>query len=315
MPPLSNPPTPEVRFPQSNRHNLGSECASDIVEDRPQVEQVQPAPDALSLLEKLRSITDGYPFSTEKMSMITSIAPFPEAARVRTTERRMKDDQLTDSKPRETGHSGSIAIAAPCRKHRGILKTNTTSTQKSKKKISFSSVADVRRIPNISSHNDPELACTIWYSRQQFRDMKEQYELLIKLLHHKIVEPYDYGESRDDESESIIQNEDCCSIGLDACFGRGREIADALQLGGRAAVLLEQQKQVQDGYTCDDLIRSAYEEFAEHAEVVAQRRGLNHAEAAGDWVVQGLPVEYVEWLCTHLGHQKALNSFVSNSKR
>ncbi|KAG7342454.1 hypothetical protein IV203_007547 [Nitzschia inconspicua] len=314
MPPLSNPPTPEVRLPQRNRHNLGSDRASDTAEDRPQVEQVQePASDALSLLEKLRSITDGYPFSTEKMSMTTSIAPFPEAARVRTTERRMKADQLTDSKSREAGHSGTNAIAAPCRKHRGILKTNTTNTQKSKKKISFSSVADVRRIPNISSQNDPELACTIWYSRQQFRDMKERYELLLKLLHHKIVEPYDYGESREDESGSIIQNEDCCSIGLDACFGQGREIADALQLGGRAAVLLEQQKQVQD--TCDDLIRSAYEEFAKHAEVVAQRRGLNHAEAAGDWAVQGLPVEYVEWLCTHLGHQQALNSLAPNRKR
>jgi hypothetical protein len=67
-------------------------------------------------------------------------------------------------------------------------------------------------------------------------------------------------------------------------------------------VLLEQQVQCQDGYWCDDLIRSAYQEFSEPAQSIAFSRGQNHAKAAGHWVVQDLPVNYVQWLYTHLGH-------------
>jgi hypothetical protein len=79
-------------------------------------------------------------------------------------------------------------------------------------------------------------------------------------------------------------------------------------------VLLEQQTQFQDGYTCEDLIRSAYSEFAEQAEIIAQQRGNNHAKAAGDWAVQGLPVDYVQWLYIHSGHQEVLACMLAKSK-
>lgn len=79
-------------------------------------------------------------------------------------------------------------------------------------------------------------------------------------------------------------------------------------------VLLEQQVQFQGGYTREDLIRSAYLEFSERAESIAQQRGRNHTKAAGEWMVQGLPAEYVQWLYTHLGHQQPLAFMVADSK-
>lgn len=82
----------------------------------------------------------------------------------------------------------------------------------------------------------------------------------------------------------------------------------------RVLVLLEQQVQHHNRYSCEDLIHAAYTEFAEHAAVIAHHRGQNHAKAAGDWVSQELPVEYVQWLFTNLGHQKALDSMVAESK-
>lgn len=119
---------------------------------------------------------------------------------------------------------------------KGILKDafSSFSSSTNKKKVMFSSATQVRRIPNIDLETDPELAYAIWYSRGQFRDMKERSELLLDLLHHKIVEPYDY-DNLEDADGSIIQNDDYCSIGLDSCYGQGREVADALQKGGRAA--------------------------------------------------------------------------------
>ena len=79
-------------------------------------------------------------------------------------------------------------------------------------------------------------------------------------------------------------------------------------------MLLEQQVQLEHGYWCQDLIRSAYQEFSERAESLALDRAQNHAKAAGDWVLQGLPVEYVQWLYTYLGHQQPLASLVAKSK-
>jgi hypothetical protein len=127
-------------------------------------------------------------------------------------------------------------------KPKSILKRQSIpgTTEKS---VTFSNTPpNTRIISNVSMWNDPELACSVWYSKQQFRDMTERCELLLDLLHHGIVEPYNY-ESVDKEgnrnnshgARSVIQNEDYCSIGFDSCFGQGREIAEALQIGGRAA--------------------------------------------------------------------------------
>lgn len=79
--------------------------------------------------------------------------------------------------------------------------------------------------------------------------MKERSELLLELLHHRIVEPYDYDRLEDAYAGSVIQDNDYCSIGLDACYGQGREVAEALQTGGRAAGK-------HGGYETDDKLRN-----------------------------------------------------------
>jgi hypothetical protein len=63
------------------------------------------------------------------------------------------------------------------------------------------------------------------------------------------------------------------------------------------------------------MIRLAYQEFTELAELLAWQRGQHLATMAGHWVVQDLPVEYVQYLYTQLGHQQPLASLVAQANR
>ena len=109
---------------------------------------------------------------------------------------------------------------------KGILRRHSGSV--TQKTVTFSgSSPHTRIIPNISISNDPELALTVWYSKQRYRDMKEHCELLLDFLHLGVVKPYNDNQEAEDEEYN--------SIGFESCFGEGREVAEALQIGGRAA--------------------------------------------------------------------------------
>ena len=51
---------------------------------------------------------------------------------------------------------------------------------------------------------------------------------MLDFLHLGVVKPYNANQEAEDDEEYN-------SIGFESCFGEGREVAEALQIGGRAA--------------------------------------------------------------------------------
>ena len=116
--------------------------------------------------------------------------------------------------------------------------------------------------------------------------MRERTDLLLSLLNHGIIEPYNYDTNSKSSPEQQQAQDEYCSLGLEACYGEGREISDALHCGGRAAVLLQQSriKEHPQHYLKHDndqalLLRTSYIEFTERAAVIAHQRGQNIARA------------------------------------
>jgi len=184
-----------------------------------------------------------------------------------------------------------------------------------KKTVTFSPASRVRMIPSVSFETDGVLAFSLWYTDREFIEMKERADMIVDLLRCHIVEPYNYlVDEASDEITSVIQNDDYCSLGLETCYGDHREITEALIVGGRAAVLLEHQTQIRDGYCSESLISQAYMEFSQRASKMARERGEMMAKAAGDWVLRGLPDAYVLFLVLSLKYDLlALESLVGKA--
>jgi hypothetical protein len=196
--------------------------------------------------------------SLPKMTLSSGTGPSPENVWIRAlVERRMKQWHQMRQRKHYCQPSPTLYVQQPVQHGGEILKgsntnnrtqrstTTSTNTQRRQKKVTFSSSQQVRRIPLISFQSDPELAYALWHTGVQFWNMRDRCNLLVELLQHKIVEPYNYDSDTDDDDDdyddedipkgSIIQNDDYCSIGFDARFGTGKEIANALQTGGQAA--------------------------------------------------------------------------------
>ena len=200
MPPFSEaPPSPEHPFLRSGDENQVPAAAH------------QQAKDSLTEIElSPRSVVE-HPIGSRQQ-------PSPESTWLRSlTQQRIYQQWKTPSSP----HCDSGTTL------KGILKRHSGSiTQKT---VTFSANGPhTRIIPNISIANDPELALAVWYSKQGYRDMKEHCELLLDFLHLGVVKPYNANQEAEDDEEYN-------SIGFESCFGEGREVAEALQIGGRAA--------------------------------------------------------------------------------
>ena len=258
-------------------------------------------------------------------SSSSSLYGFPEEQSIKMLVRRKlqqrKQQHLLQQQPQhhenqqdhKTQHNPRHAPTKSCMKSSGTTTTSNNSSKNNKSAVvKFSHALHVHLIPKLSfatldDDNADIIAYQLWYSRLEFQEMRERTELIINLLEQQVIQPYNYEtppHTRHNNRNSIIQNEDYSSIGLESLFGEGREISDALHNGGRAAVLLQQariqqypqyylsqqqqqQQQKQkhpnnNNNNNDDatlLIRTAYIEFTERASAIARQRALDMSKA------------------------------------
>jgi hypothetical protein len=168
---------------------------------------------------------------------------------------------------------------------KSLLKEKTKSPQQQKKAtckvVSFAKASVVKLIPKLNFRSNPDTAYQVWYSKKEFHEMRDRTDLMLSLLNHGIIEPH---------NEPHGSDEYCC-LGLEGCYGEGREVSDALHVGGRAAVLLQQTriKQHPQHYIREEsdkaiLLRTSYIEFTERAAAIAHQRGRNMSKAIQEYV-------------------------------
>jgi hypothetical protein len=174
-----------------------------------------------------------------------------------------------------TNMSSSSSSSTRTRTNPGLPQKGQT--RKSKKSVYFSP-EESRVVLEIESLDDisREERLQVWFSRQEFADIKLSYREIILMMRKK---------------ELLVDTDELCTRGLECQSKAGSRRRRDTQLNGLRAVLGEQERQRGSSLCEPETLAIVYRQFSYHCQQAATNMGRRDEQAISEYALD-LPAEY-----------------------
>ena len=154
--------------------------------------------------------------------------------------------------------------------------THCKTSKKCQESVSFSQAENTfHEIENLDDFTEQERS-QIWFSRQEFRDIKASYSNIIVMMRKKQL--------RNDTDEHCTRGLECWSV------AGGKRRRDTLR-NGRDAVLGEQERQRTDEVN-EETLAIVYRQFAHHSQQAATNMGRRDQQEITEYAYD-IPAQYL----------------------